>query len=349
MTRRFKRTALGLMAAGAVALSTPALAAPMSLRAFAEQQVRVATIGYRLEAANANRCAKPQMMTGMLLHDLSQYDPTVRPSVSQAFSLGSGFGIIQIVPGSAAQRAGLRIDDEIIAVRGVSVEDPAAVVRSGKSYRRMEWFAGFLQGSLQNGPTELLVRRGGAPMRVTLRGEAGCGGEPSLLNSNEQNAWSDGNHVAITTGMLRLAKSDDEIAFVMAHEMSHNLLGHSHSSASQIFGARRSEIVADQMAVGLMTYAGYQPNSGISFLETARRRFWWSSLSLDHPGFGSRIRAVTAAIAALPPRQWQVAASRVAPSPTPAAVLSTASAASAVVPPSYARPTRAVALASFSD
>ena len=48
-----------------------------------------------------------------------------------------------------------------------------------------------------------------------------------------------------------------------------------------------------------MTYAGYQPESGISFLETARRRFWWS-FSLDHPGFGSRIRAVTAAISALP-------------------------------------------------
>jgi predicted Zn-dependent protease len=107
--------------------------------------------------------------------------------------------------------------------------------------------------------------------------------------------------------MLRMARSDDEIAFVVAHEMSHNLLGHSRSAASQIFGGRRSEIAADQMAVGLMTYAGYQPAGGISFLQTARRRFWWS-FSLDHPGFGSRIRAVTAAISALPASRWQVAA-----------------------------------------
>jgi hypothetical protein len=63
-----------------------------------------------------------------------------------------------------------------------------------------------------------------------------------------------------------------------------------------------------------MTYAGYRPESGISFLEAARRKYWWS-ISLDHPGFGSRIRAVTAAIDALPPSRWQVAtaAARVAP------------------------------------
>jgi hypothetical protein len=307
MTRRFKRAAGGLIAVAAVASSTSLSAAPMSLRAFAEQQMHIATIGYRINTANANRCARPQMLTGMLLHDLSQYDYAVRPAVSRAFSLGSGFGVIQIVPGSAAERAGLRIDDEIIGVRGVSVEDPSAVAQSGKSYRRMDRFAAFLQSALQSGGADLLIRRNGTVSRLTLQAEAGCGGELSLLNSNEQNAWSDGTHVAITTGMLRMARSDDEVAFVVAHEMAHNMLGHSSSGASQIFGARRSEIAADQMAVGLMTYAGYRPESGVSFLETARRKYWWS-ISLDHPGFGSRIRAVTAAISALPPSRWQVAA-----------------------------------------
>ena len=327
MTRRFKRAAMGLIAAGAVALSTSASAAPMSLRAFAEQQMHVATIGYRLNTASASSCRQPQMLTGMLLHDLSQYDPAIRASVSQAFSLGSGFGIIQIVPGSAAERAGLHIDDEILAVRGASVEDPASVARSGKSYRRMEWFAAYLQSALRQGPADLLVRRNGAITHITLQGEAGCGGELSLVNSGEQNAWSDGTHVAVTTAMMRLAHSDDELAFVIAHEMSHNILGHSDSSVSQIFGARRSEIDADQMAVSLMTYAGYQPQSGISFLETARRRFWWSSLSLDHPGFGTRIKAVAAAISALPSPSWQMASA----------------------PTHYASATPALAYASFNN
>jgi S1-C subfamily serine protease len=126
-----KRAVISFTAIGALAISSSLSAAPMSLRAFAEQQMRVATIGYRLNAANANSCEQPQMLTGMLLHDLSQYDPGVRAAVSRAFSLGSGFGIIEVVPGSAAERAGLRIDDEILALDGTSVEDPITVGRSG--------------------------------------------------------------------------------------------------------------------------------------------------------------------------------------------------------------------------
>jgi predicted Zn-dependent protease len=226
----------------------------------------------------------------------------------------------------------------------------------------MERFAALLQASLQRGATELLVRRNGEFVRVTLQGQPACGGELSLLSSNEQNAWSDGDHVAITTGMLRLAHSDDEVAFVVAHEMSHNMLGHSRSSASQIFGARHSEIAADQMAVGLMTYAGYQPESGIRFLETARRKYWWS-ISLDHPGFGSRIRAVTAAIAALPSPGWQLAAASTravpvsdvafpkltasAPTPTLPASSTPAQVATASAP--YARQAGTLSLARFEN
>jgi predicted Zn-dependent protease len=40
------------------------------------------------------------------------------------------------------------------------------------------------------------------------------------------NAWTDGRTVAITRGMMRFIKSDDELAVVLAHEMAHAYLGH---------------------------------------------------------------------------------------------------------------------------
>ena len=62
MGRRFlKRAAITFTAISTVAVSSSLSAAPMSLRAFADQQVRVATIAYRLNAANANICVQPQM------------------------------------------------------------------------------------------------------------------------------------------------------------------------------------------------------------------------------------------------------------------------------------------------
>ena len=276
----------------------PVHAAPTSLRTLAAQNLRLASIAYRIGTATADNCPDPQMMTGLLLHDLSNYDPGDRWAVSRAFQLQSGFGVIRIVPGSAADRAGLRIDDEIVGVNGLSVEDPSAVNQPRKSYGRVDAFINALQFVLHRGPAQLVVRRNGSLMRTRLTGALGCGGETALVNSNRSNAWSDGRRVVVTTGMMRLAHNDDELAFVIAHEMAHNMLGHAQASSRSIFGLgsgeKRQELAADYDAVWLMTAAGYRAEGSISFLRTIRRRFWLN-LSLDHPSFGSRLRTVAAA------------------------------------------------------
>ena len=102
------------------------------------------------------------MMSGIIPHDLTQYPVASRSLVSQAFSLHAGFGVLQIVPGSAADRAGLKIDDEILAVGNASVEDQAAVDGARQSYSREDQFASTLSAALAKGPAPLLVRRGWA-------------------------------------------------------------------------------------------------------------------------------------------------------------------------------------------
>ena len=123
-----------------------------------------------------------------------------------------------------------------------------------------------------------------------------CAGKISLVNSGRRNAWSDGQCVVVTTGMIRLARSDDELAFVIAHEMAHNILGHSQVRLPGIFGikfgGKKQELAADSLAVRLMTDGGYDAGGGINFLRGARRRLWWN-MSLDHPSFGRRIANVT--------------------------------------------------------
>lgn len=290
--------------AAAILFATPAIAAEaVSLRSFAAQQVRLAAIADRIGEASAKTCDRPRMVTGMLLHDLSGYDPAVRNAVASAFSMNAGVGVIQIVPGSPADRAGVRIDDEILAIGNESIVDPAAAYARRRSYARTERVGSLLDAALSRGPAELLVRRAGSILRINLSAERGCGGQLSLSNSGEVNAWSDGEHVMVTTAMMNIAQSTDELAFVIAHEMAHNILGHSRSKASGIFGlgigkARGEELAADRMAVQLMSSAGYRPSGGLTFLERVRRRFWWN-VSLDHPGFGRRIKEVNSAMMAL--------------------------------------------------
>lgn len=287
------------VAAATFVFSSPATARPTSVRALAAQEARLATIAYRIAEANADACREPEIITGLVLHDLTRYDRATRPAVSRAFSLNGGFGVLGIIPNSAAAEAGLRVDDEIVAVGDLSVEDDTAESRR-QSYDRMERFNDLVQAAPKDGRIQLLVRRSGSPLRLSLRAQYGCGGKLALTNSSTLNAWSDGKHIVVTTGMVGLSRSDDEIAFVIAHEMAHNILGHSGKGEERrgLFGfsrIKRGEIEADTYAVNLMAKGGYKPSAGISFLESARRRLWWN-ISLDHPDIGARIRIVTAAM-----------------------------------------------------
>ena len=300
-----KAVATALFAASSLASAAPAAAAGMSVRTLAAQEMRLATMAHRMATANADLCTRTDMLTGMVVHDLTQYDRGRRADVSRAFSLRSGFGVLQLVPDSAAERAGLRVDDEIIAVGRASVEDHGALSTSTHSFRRMEQFSDMLQAQLARGPATLLIRRAGQLQALSLTGERGCGGQLTLANSASLNAWADGRHIVLTTGMAGFARSDDEIAFVIAHEMAHNILSHfSGPGRMRIFGslrARNYELDADGFAVRLMGEAGYRPDAGISFLQRSRQRMWWA-FSLDHPGFGSRIRTVASEIS-----KWQQA------------------------------------------
>ena len=305
MTGWFGKAATAVAGMAAITFGSPANANGMSIRAFGAQEGRLATIAYRMAAANAPICTRKQMMSGLVLHDLTQYDPSVRAAVSGAFSLGGGFGVLRVVPGSVADEAGIRVDDEILQINNVDVVFGGALDSAPKSYGRMDQFSALLEAALIDGPTELAIRRQGKLLRVQVRGQPGCGGDLALADYSDLNAWSDGAHVVVTTAMAAMASSDDEIAFVIAHEMAHNILGHSNpgGSAKGIFGGisqnRREELEADGFAVGLMSHAGYHPEGGIAFLEKVSRRLWWA-ISFDHPSFGRRIQVVTAAIAALP-------------------------------------------------
>ncbi|MEO5774014.1 MAG: M48 family metalloprotease [Sphingomicrobium sp.] len=306
MTRQALESALRFMATLAALLAAqPAIAGGMSVRTLASEEARLSTIAYRLAVANAGTCSRPEALSGLILHDLTQYDAAKRTAVARAFSLHDGIGVLQLVPGSSAAEAGLMIDDEIEAVNGYTVREGRAVSSGRKSFDRMERFTALLQNALARGQANLQIRRRGQPLTVRLSARLGCGGRLALRESAVQNAWSDGRHVFINSGMAKLAGSEDEIAFVIAHEMAHNILGHSAVRAQSIYGApvrsaRTDEIDADQLAVRLMIDAGYRPQAGISFLETASRKCWWQ-ISLDHPSFSARIRAVRSAIQSADP------------------------------------------------
>jgi predicted Zn-dependent protease len=135
------------------------------------------------------------------------------------------------------------------------------------------------------------------------RDAAGWEWEINVISSNEVNAWCmPGGKIAVYSGLIaRLDPTDDELAAVMGHEISHALREHSREQYSQavtqgavisiagaVFGlsgttqdlsqravellvnlphSRTDETEADRIGVELAARSGYDPRAAVSLWE----------------------------------------------------------------------------------
>lgn len=151
----------------------------------------------------------------------------------------------------------------------------------------------------------------------------------SVIRSNELNAWAmPGGKMAVYTGMVeRLNLTDDEIAAIVGHEMSHALLEHSRRALggqvlagiggallaeqtgldSNLIGlgtdlaankpfSRHQENEADALGVRLMARAGYNPQAAINVWNKLNAAGSTNGITIlsTHPANESRIRAIQA-------------------------------------------------------
>lgn len=296
---------------------------------------RLEIIGFKLATSNPSLCESPAFLTGMMLHDESGFSEQLRARAKARYALDSGFGIVQVVPGSPAAAVGLQRGDEIVALNGVSMSGFARnLVRRNASYDRTERFLDTFDVELRRGPAILTVERDGASREISLSGTPGCGGQNVLIESNELNAWSDGTNVAVTSRMVEFAGSDDELAFVVAHEMAHNILKHSKKfNLGKLIMAefgigsgkvRKAELAADALAVEIMAAAGYDLDAPERLLRRAARHNPLN-LSLSHPGASRRIAATRDTRGRIAVRQafWRIQPRRTQGQAAPPAALAT--------------------------
>jgi Peptidase family M48/PDZ domain len=308
--------AVGICAVSAASVATAVVTWPARAEKRGDQpatsgakDLRLASIAYRIATANADHCRTPDPLTGMLIHDQSSYDESVRPAIFRRYGLAAGFGVRALVAGSAADRAGIRPGDEIVRVDRVEMNlfRPDMVGRKASSHRT-EAFEDFLAGKLRAGSATMTIQRHGAPISFQLMADPGCGGRTVVVPANDFNAWSDGRYVAVTSRLMNDVADDSELAFVVAHEMSHNILQHSlqlrgrsHLLAEFGIGSGRvkmTEVEADTLAVGLLMKAGYNLEAPARFLVRSEQKRPYD-FAITHPGLKRRLEIVNVEIAKL--------------------------------------------------
>jgi predicted Zn-dependent protease len=127
--------------------------------------------------------------------------------------------------------------------------------------------------------------------------------EYSVLDDPQINAFClPGGKICVFTGLLRVVSNDDQLAAVLAHEVSHALAHHVSERIARermvghgllaLHYDRQQESEADHIGVFLMTFAGYDPQQAVVFWQKMERLHGSDGLPAilsDHPSDEQRM------------------------------------------------------------
>lgn len=242
------------------------------------QDVRVAGVAWRLALANAELCPVNRLRAGWTLQSASQYGGELRPLAENRYGLDGDLpGVLAAPDGSPAARAGLQAGDLILSVNGQTLRRGTAAT---ESYEGLEANIAVLDASLARGPVQLTVRRNGVERTVPLRPVLACAYATQVEVTGTLRGRSDGRHVFISDGMANLAADDDQLAFVLGHELAHAVL--EHRTRDDVTGVRgvsnwaismrrglslSAEADADRMGLFLAARSGFDPGAALQFLD----------------------------------------------------------------------------------
>lgn len=282
------------------------------LEALRSQDLRVATIAFRLVTAGLDLCDRHSSQLGFVLHDANQYSASLRDLAARHFGFREGPSISAIVPGGPASAAGLQADDALVAINGIKL----ATTEGGggrASYDGMARVMGVIDRALAQGPLVLMVRRGDRTFDAKVTPVPACASEVQLIPSGRMNALADGRYVQVTSAIVDFVASDDELAVVIGHELAHNILGHRAkldvagvgSGLSSKFGKkaariRATEIEADRLGLRLVARAGYDVQAAPAFWRRFGKEHGQGIFAdATHPGWRDRAAMLQQVIAEL--------------------------------------------------
>ena len=210
-----------------------------------------------------------------------------------------------VVPGLPAQRKGLPVGAIVLAVNDEPVEqlNPEEVLAKAKraALAKIE-------------PLSVRVRYNESVQEFNLESVRVCRYQVAVIDTDTINAYSDGHRITLTRGVLKFVANEDELSFVLAHEIAHNVLQHAEvfrlnqtledflravgpgsESRHSLEARQRFEIEADRLALHIMSRADKNLGAALSLMARLNVRepdFEARRYSGAHPSTSTRLRTM---------------------------------------------------------
>ena len=269
-------------------------------------RARLDKVAFRVLAANQDLCEKTTLDVGVQTLTLDAFPKELKKAAQRELGLGDEPMIVFVRPGSDAEAAGLKPGDQLFNTVG----DPLGV--PGKAFKKA-----------MERNEDIILQRGSQRETIKLSGQRVCDYPVRLKMSAEINAYANGRSITMMAGMMNFVISDEELAYIIGHELAHNTEDHVRKSIFNYvisFGGTRFtrpfEAEADYVGLYFMERAGYDSSN----IEDFWRRLALQSVrpigrAKTHPTFPDRFVRLRAARAEI--RDKQSKNEKLVPEPNP--------------------------------
>ena len=187
----------------------------LSIRYQSELQSRLANVSFPLLKENVEQCgAKTRIQLGFTLHNPTEYKKLKKEAITQLFGAEDAVQILRITRSSPADNE-LAVGDTLLQINQQAIDQkPNIAIKQ-------------IRETLEKSPSVLLrIKRGDKEFDKEITGVKVCDYPVVLTPSDQVNGYADGSQIMITSGLMRFAESDEQLALIIAHELAHNTQRH---------------------------------------------------------------------------------------------------------------------------
>ena len=310
---------------GAPVVTAKMAAAREALGQMVALQDRLYRIAGPLLINNADLCRnQARNLLGFTAKNKYSYSGEFVDAAQAVLNYGDRLEVASVLAGSGAARAGLRKGDVLLAAEGKSLP----------TGQHAETEAAAVLGPLVSNSQalNLIVERNGGNQALKVPVTRACAFKIDIGNSDNINAYSDGQRVMITRGMVNFAQSDEAIAYVLAKDIAHNVLGHAATTRSAYtIGSIIDNLVAvrpdlsmligtagvkpmpqeldgaaDALSLYMVARAGYSTAQARAFWQRLASQYPASVLNgytANHPGVNYRLSVIDKTVADIKAKQ----------------------------------------------
>jgi beta-barrel assembly-enhancing protease len=198
------------------------------VRDYFAQLSRLHSVAFRLRVANRDDCkdwawAQIGLDAGTVASLPRRYRSVTHDALSVSWTQAT---VLSVAETSPAAIAGIKPGDHLLTFNNEPVprSDTAG------------WIGRFMRNNGER-PVQILVRRDGVDEMRTVTPTRACAIPIELKSDSSPDAFTTSDRIVIHSSVMRMARTDAQLAFVIGHELAHANLGHlEKQSANRILG-----------------------------------------------------------------------------------------------------------------